>query len=294
MLCAKGCFILFAVLLTAATVVSAEVRVMSLNIRYSTPNDLQDAWPLRRELCFGTIETFDPDLMGLQEVLLSQADEIKARFKSHEFVGVPRVDGKTKGEIAPILFRRDRFERVEQGHFWLSETPQVVGSKGWDADLPRIVTWAKLRDKRGGDRLLLVLNTHWDHKGAKAREESAKLMRRRMAELSEGAMPVIVTGDFNIGPDSSAYREMLGGEEAKPRLIDTFVEKYSTATTRQSFTFHGFTGQSKDDRRIDWVLHSPEFRTRDAGIDRTNQSGRYPSDHFPVTAVVEWRETVKR
>src|SRR5690349_20912672 len=117
-----------------------DIKVMSFNIRYGSAPDGLNAWPFRRELLFKTIENFDPDLLGLQEVLPFQRDQLIERLKSDDFVGVPRGDGKTTGEIAGIMFRRERFEKLRAGHFWLSPTPDVAGSKGWDAALPRIVT----------------------------------------------------------------------------------------------------------------------------------------------------------
>jgi endonuclease/exonuclease/phosphatase family metal-dependent hydrolase len=266
---------------------------MSFNIRFATPKDLANGWPFRKDLLFKTIEAFGPDLVGLQEVLTTQRDDLIAHFgKGYDFLGVPRNDGKTAGEIAGILFRRDRFEKVRDGHFWLSPTPEVPGSKGWDADLTRIVTWVELRDHRNADRTLLYFNTHFDHLGKVARVESAKLMRRRIVELSNDAKPpaVIVTGDFNVGADSAPYKEMLGlNSDSPPRLTDTYRELHPQPTT-QDFTWHGFVGTNAHPSRIDWILRSDAFQTVGATIDRANDNGRYPSDHFPVEAVLRWKE----
>lgn len=285
--------VLLGLLLTPGVGAAAEVRVMSFNIRYATPSDIPagNAWPLRKELVFKTIEAFDPDLMGLQEVLPTQGEELKARFAAtHEFLGVPRDDGKSSGEMVPVLFRRDRFEKVRHGTFWLSETPDTPGSKGWDANLPRIVTWVELRDRKHDGRPLLFLNTHFDHIGKQARLESAKLMRKRMLQLAGagGEMGVIITGDFNTPQDSPPYNELLGEGDGALRLVETFKEANPRPTT-QDYTFHGFTGQNSRADRIDWVLRSRHFKTMKATIDRTNDNGRYPSDHYPVTAVLQWK-----
>ena len=270
-----------------------DLRVMSFNIRYATPRDIPsgNAWPQRKDLVFKTIEAFDGDLIGLQEVLPAQGEELKARFATtHEFIGVPRNDGKTAGEMVPVLFRRERFEKVRDGTFWLSATPDVVGSKGWDADLPRIVTWVELRDRRHDGRPVLFFNTHFDHLGKQARVESAKLMRQRMTDLAAGReVGVVVTGDFNVPQYSPPYKTLLGGADEKPRLVETFKEANPEPTTRD-FTFHGFVGQNARADRIDWVLRSDHFRTLKASIDRTNDNGRYPSDHYPVTAVLKWSD----
>ena len=272
-----------------ATKPTADVRVMTFNIRLGTAKDGLNAWPLRKELLFRTVETFDPDLFGTQEVLPGQGEELKARFaRTHDFVGVPRNDGKTTGEMAAVLFRRDRFEKVREGTFWLSETPEKIGSRGWDAALPRVATWVELRDKRNDGRKLLFLNTHFDHVGKKARVESAKLLRRRLVELAGADAAVIVTGDFNSPQDSPAYKEILGAPGGPLRLVETFKEAHPSPTTRD-FTFHGFTGENKSASRIDWILRSDRFETIRADIDRTSENGRYPSDHFPVEALVRWR-----
>ena len=268
---------------------------MTFNIRYATPKDIPtgNAWPMRKELLFKTIETYDPDLLGMQEVLPTQGAELKQRFAStHDFIGVPRNDGKTAGEMAAVMFRRDRFQKVRDGTFWLSPTPDKIGSKGWDADLPRVVTWVELRDHKTDDRPLLFLNTHFDHLGKTARVESAKLMRKRMIDLATAGGNddgVIVTGDFNTPQYSPPYKELLGGADAPLRLVETFKEATPHPTT-QDFTFNNFTGTNDHADRIDWILRSDHFKTVKAMIDRTNENGRYPSDHYPVEAVLDWRE----
>jgi endonuclease/exonuclease/phosphatase family metal-dependent hydrolase len=266
-----------------------DLRIITFNIRYPAPRDILNGngWPMRKELLFKTIEAFDPDLMGLQEVVPAQGEEIKARFTAYDFLGVPRNDGKSVGEMAAVLFRRTRFEKLRDGHFWLSQTPDVIGSKGWDADLPRIVTWVELRDLANDRRPLLLVNTHFDHIGREARLESAKLLRRRMIELAGDREAVIVTGDFNARPDSPPYQEMLGPSDSSLRLIDSFREAHPQPTSRQ-FSVHGFTGENSAPVRIDWVLRSRHFLTLSAEIDRNSENGRYPSDHFPVEAILRW------
>lgn len=276
---------LFCILAGFAAPVEA-LRVMTFNIRFATPKDGPNAWPLRKDLLFETIETFKPHLLGLQEVDPSQGVELRDRFKSdYAFIGVPRNDGKASGEMSAVMFRLDRFENVRTGTFWLSDAPELVGSKGWDAALPRIVTWVELRDRAvTPPRPIFFFNTHFDHKGQQARLESAKLLHQRIAEIA-GDAPVVVTGDFNAPENSKPYRELLAGEV----LADTFPEIHPKPTT-QDFTFHGFTGSNERASRIDWVLRSRHFRTLDAAIDRTNTEGRYPSDHFPVTAELRWSD----
>jgi endonuclease/exonuclease/phosphatase family metal-dependent hydrolase len=272
-----------------ATTKPSDLRVMSFNIRLATPKDLDNGWPFRKELLFRTIEAFAPDLLGTQEVLPAQGDDLKARLKSaYEFVGVPREDGKSKGEMAAVFFRRERFEKVRDGTFWLSETPDKVGSKGWDAQLPRVVTWVELKDHGHDDARVFFFNTHFDHIGKQARIESAKLMRAKILELAGPDASVVVTGDFNAPQYSPPYKALLGEADAPLPLVETFKEAHPKPTS-QDWTFHGFFDENKRPDRIDWILRSPAFGTVNAEIDRTKENGRYPSDHYPVTAVLRYK-----
>lgn len=261
----------------------ADLRVMSFNIRYGTAADGEDHWEKRRELLFTTIEAFKPDLLGTQEVLAFQADELRKRLSGFGFVGAGRDDGKDKGEMTPIYFRADRFEKLGEGHFWLSEAPETRGSKGWDAALPRVASWVRLREK-ATRREFYFFNTHFDHRGQKARLESAKLVRKRLEALP-GNSPIVVTGDFNSGEGSEPYKALVGGEGVK--LIDSYRAVHPTRAKDEG-TAHGFKG-GRTGARIDWVLHTGHFAATAATIDHTNKAGRYPSDHYPVTAVLRWK-----
>src|SRR5688572_30355099 len=134
----------------AAARADATLRVMSFNIRYGTAKDGPNHWDLRRDLLVDTIRKFDPDLLGTQETLLEQAEYLAEKFPQYDWLGVGRDDAKRKGESVAIFWRKDRFEKLDAGHFWLSETPEVPGSKSWDTALTRMTTWVKLRDKKAG------------------------------------------------------------------------------------------------------------------------------------------------
>jgi endonuclease/exonuclease/phosphatase family metal-dependent hydrolase len=262
------------------------LRVLSFNIRYANPEDGDNRWQRRRGLVVETILTFDPDLLGLQEVLYAQGQFLRDKLTGYGFVGVGREDGKRKGELCPILYRKRRFTLLSSGHYWLSEKPAKPGSKSWDSSQPRMVTWVELRDGKGGTALHHA-NTHWDHQGKKARRESAKLMRRRLRKL-QGDRAIVVTGDFNTTETSLAYRLLTEGESERKegfRLVDGFRQVHPERGPEEA-TYHGFKGGRKG-LRIDWVLHTPRLRTVEASIDRTNRKGRFPSDHYPVRAVLE-------
>ena len=279
-----------AVLCGAGSALAGEpVRVMSFNIRYGTADDGVNAWPERKAFLADRISKFDPDLLGTQETLAFQRDELLGLLHRYEAAGVGRDDGREKGEMAALFFKPARFEQVAGGDFWLSQTPETVGSKGWDAALPRIATWVKLADKADKAALpILFLNTHFDHQGAEARRESAALIRRYFDEHGTGCR-LVITGDFNAGEGTPPYEALFAaeGDKASP-LIDTIRVAVPTRDAAgPEGTFTGFDGKSTGGERIDWIGCSRGFRVAEAGIDRSERDGRTPSDHAAVTAVLE-------
>lgn len=277
----SGFCLLFSVELIAG---APPIKVMSFNIRYGDAKDGTNGWQYRKELVLQTIKVFDPDLLGMQEVLLYQGEYLKTNLTEYGFYGIGREDGREKGEFVPIMFKKSRFEVIKTGHFWLSETPEVVGSKSWDSALPRICVWALLKDKLA-EREFVYANTHLDHKGKIAREESAKLIRKRMAEF-EGKYPIILTGDFNATEDTDAYKYLINGQDGK-KWIDAFRVVHPNPTPYE-LSFNGWKPQ-REGKRIDWIVHTPDFVPLNAMIDYTTDEGRFPSDHYPVEAVLRYK-----
>ena len=263
------------------------LRVMTFNIRYGAANDGDNRWELRREQVVKAIRAFNPDLLGTQEVLDFQRRYLEQHLPEYDFHGVGRDDGKTKGEYAGIFYRRDRFERLDAGHFWLSEHPDEPGSVSWDSSLTRMVSWVILRDKHT-QRRFVYFNTHWDHRGHRARLESARLMRRKLSQIA-GDLPVIITGDFNTTELGEPYDILVNATEGDgPPLIDAYRQAHPQPRENEASSNGGFRGR-KQGRRIDWILHSNDFHTLEAAIHQNRIDGRYPSDHYPVTAVLQWR-----
>jgi endonuclease/exonuclease/phosphatase family metal-dependent hydrolase len=268
---------------------AADVRVMSFNIRYGTANDGDNHWEKRKRFLIETIKAFDPDLLGTQETLGFQRDYLAENLQGYDVFGVGREDGREKGEMAALYFKRSRFQKIDGGHFWLSQTPDQPGSKSWDSALPRMVTWVKLHDRRRTDaKPILFFNTHFDHRGVEARKESARLLRRRVAELGKSCS-VIVTGDFNTGEGSEPYRQLFGPDNGeRSPLGDTYRIAYPGRATNEG-TFSGFKVDATSGSRIDWIGVSRDWKIIKATIDRTTREGRTPSDHFPVTAVLRFK-----
>jgi endonuclease/exonuclease/phosphatase family metal-dependent hydrolase len=279
-------FVAFAVSSAAGADSTAEIRVMSFNVRTSRAMDGQNGWSHRRELFFQTIQAFNPDLIGFQEVREDQHDDIAARMKDYGLAGVARDDGKRNGEWSLIAFRTNRFEMLDSGTFWLSDKPDEPGSVGWDAKLTRICSWARLKDKTNGKEFLFA-NTHYDHVGKLARAMSSRLIMKKLPKLSHGN-PVIMTGDFNTTESDPPYKTIMHPTEPDmAHFTDSYREVHSTRSPDEK-SAHAFKGGVQGSR-IDFIMHTPEFHATSATIDRTKSSeGRYPSDHYPVTAILQW------
>ena len=276
-----------------------ELSLVSFNIRYGTAADGPDAWPNRREMVTGLLARLDADIVGLQEALRFQLDEIGEALPGYAEIGVGRDDGAARGEYAPILVRTERFSIDAAGTFWLSDTPEVVASRHWGNGITRVCTWARLIDTTSG-RGVYVFNAHLDHQSQPSRERAAELIGAKIAGRARADDPVVLMGDFNAGEGNPATRYLRGevdrasdadawpGYEPpeSPRLIDTFRAVHPDAA--EVGTFNGFTPGATGGEKIDHILVSPGAGVLGAGIDRNSENGRYPSDHFAVTALVRF------
>lgn len=259
-----------------------ELRVMTFNIRFDNPADGQQAWPFRRQIVADLIRLQGVDLLGTQEMLENQLDDLLRQLPEYGYIGVGREDGQTAGEYSAILFRRDRLEAEKSGTFWLSQTPEIPGSKGWDAACERIVTWAIFR--LPSERLRLAFfNTHFDHVGETARRESAHLLVNRIREIA-GDLPTILSGDLNATPDSETLRIIL----ASGRLSDSRAS--AALVSGPSWSFHGF-GRLPEDQRslIDYILVSQHFAVMEYRNIFEEIDGTYYSDHNPVLVKLKIR-----
>jgi endonuclease/exonuclease/phosphatase family metal-dependent hydrolase len=264
------------------------LTVMSFNIRYGTANDGENHWTKRRDLLFDVVRSQDADLIGLQEALAFQIDEIIAAVPGYAVAGVGRDDGRARGEFSAILFRTARLRVAESGTFWFSDTPAVAGSRHWGNTITRISTWARFIDRDG--RGFWHFNLHLDHQSQPSRVRSTELLARRVAERSVPAEPVIVTGDFNVGEDNPALHTLVGPPGGRPgSFVDTFRVRHPAETTVGTFT--GFKPGNTAGPKIDYVLVQPGTDVHDAAILRTSRDSRYPSDHFPVVATIRFGST---
>ena len=259
------------------------LTVMSFNIRYGTANDGENHWMRRRDLLFDVVREQNADLIGLQEALASQIDEIVAAVPGYAVVGVGRDDGRAAGEFSAILFRTSRLRVAESGTFWFSDAPTVPGSKSWGNNITRISSWARFIDRDG--RAFWHFNLHLDHQSQPSRVRSTELLAQRIADRSGPAEPVVVSGDFNVGEDNPALHTLVGAPGGPAgTLVDTFRVLHRDATEVGTFT--GFKIGSTRGAKIDYVLVEPGTEVLSAAIIRTSRDNRYPSDHFPVVATI--------
>jgi endonuclease/exonuclease/phosphatase family metal-dependent hydrolase len=255
-------------------------RVMTFNIRYGTAPDGDNTWSKRKALVWEFLDSEKPQILGLQEALYDQWSEIVEKFPQYGAVGVGRgADGG--GEYSTLLYDRTRFDLLSADTFWLSDTPEVRGSTSWGNDLTRICTWARLLD-RTNNQTLTVLNTHWDHQSQPSRLKSGEQLASRVQEIVANE-PVIVMGDFNVGPLNPARQPLTAAG-----LRDSFVDVHPDQV--HEGTFHAFTGKATSDK-IDAILVSKQWRVTAAEIFRNVRDGVYLSDHYPVSATLELKST---
>jgi endonuclease/exonuclease/phosphatase family metal-dependent hydrolase len=259
---------------------------MTFNIRYATDNDGEDKWANRREMVAELLRREACDFVGVQEALHEQLLALRQRLPEYDFVGVGRDDGDTRGEYSAILFRSDRWRPDRSGTFWLSDAPDQRGSKSFGNHTTRIVTWGRFLHKDTGAPLW-VFNTHFDHQSQPSRVQSAALLARVIAEKALPARErIVVTGDLNAGEDNPAVQYLKGESGGAPV---TFVDSFRVAhpEERDVGTFNGFKGTTGG-AKIDYIFVEPDVRVVQAAILRDHRDGRYPSDHFPVVAEVEF------
>jgi len=273
---------LFMILLQPDFSEGQSVTVMSYNIRLDTEADGVNQWKNRTGKVVALLKEYNPDLLGVQEALHNQMMDLQKELPDYAFVGGGRDDGKEKGEYSAIFYKKEKFEVLKQKTFWLSETPEVPGSKSWDAAITRVVTFALLKDKTTG-KSFIYSNTHFDHIGKEARKQSASIIKAYFKGFMAGStfneieeIPIIISGDFNSEPTDAPYLTMIDGEHLK--LND------SRPADNLTGTFCGFEVDKIQCRTIDYIFHSPQWKASDYKVIQDHDGKYYPSDHLPVMA----------
>ncbi|MBN1541751.1 endonuclease/exonuclease/phosphatase family protein [candidate division KSB1 bacterium] len=264
--------------------VDPSIRVMTFNIRRDHPDDGPDAWPFRKDQAASMIRFHRADLIGIQEGFIEQVDDLAERLPDFSWYGIGRDDGLEGGEIMAIFYRSDRFEILDQGTFWLSETPNQPGL-GWDAVCNRVVTWARFHDRSSG-KTFVHFNTHFDHRGEQARLNSALMLLKSVHETG-GDLPVVVTGDFNAFPHDAPIQRILQGleEESQSGLIDTKTVSIEPHHGPNG-TITRFQSAHIQDQPIDYIFIRGDIKVLRHGTLSDSFDGRFPSDHMPVLAEI--------
>ena len=249
-------------------------QVMTYNIRLNLVSDGPDAWPHRKEAVADLIAR--TDIAGVQEALPEQLGDLDRLLPQYGRFGAGR-DADRSGEHSAVLYRRERFDLLRHDTFWLSQSPHIPGSKGWDAGYPRIVSWGELRDRSTG-KTFFLFNTHLDDAGEVARREGTRLLLSRIDSIAGGA-PVIVTGDFNAVPASEPYRLVTGAGFRDALTVS------ATPHRGPDSTWNGFR-EIEPGRRIDFVFVGRSVDVLAHAIIDERRRGRFPSDHLPAVAEV--------
>jgi len=268
-----------AIVLAATASADVSLSVMTFNVRYGTAKDGENSWKHRRDVVVKTIRKYDPDVFGTQECLDFQAEYITGKLPEYRWFGVGREKDGT-GEMMAVFYRHSVVNPMELGNFWLSETPEVPGSKSWDTACTRMVTWARFYHHKS-ESAFYLFNTHFDHRSEAARVGAAHLLPKRL-NLLAGDAPAIVTGDFNAAAEKSEpWKVMTQGG-----LSDAWL-----AAKKQvgcTMTFGGYNAPKPEGgNRIDWILTQGPITVESCETVLYNEDGRYPSDHYPVFAKVK-------
>ena len=278
----KLLFLLLAVLTLASCAdEKVNVRWATFNMRLDTPADGSNNWNYRKERVAQYIQDMRLDVVGTQEVLQNQFNDLKSLLPDFEGVGVARDDGKETGEYSAVFYRKTVFDALDSGTFWLAENPDSVGMMGWDAVCVRVATWAKLKHKATG-KIVMAVNTHFDHVGVVARRESALLIIRKIKEIV-GDQPAVLTGDFNVTDESEAYNTIVSNPFV---LLD--AHKVAEKTAGVSYTFHGYDKVDMDKRsKIDFVFVTPHIKVLHSEVTQEVKDALL-SDHNPQWTDLEF------
>jgi len=254
---------------------------MTFNLRYNEPKDGENAWPCRVSRVSHIIQEHDPILFGTQEGYYKMLTELHGGLEAYNWIGMGRF-GEHDDEHCAIFYKRDQLEVLEEGHFWLSDTPEVPASKCWDSMFPRMCTWARFRHMYT-QKAFIVYNTHLDHRSQEARENGIKVIWDYIrSHKSEHSLPVIVMGDMNSHPNDPTIL-YLRGESYEKGPNGWLKDAYTALEGHIGRTAHDFNGGA-DEAPIDYIFVSPEVELLETIVDRRQIEGGYPSDHYPIIA----------
>lgn len=271
---------IFALHMTSASTAQKSINVMTFNIRFDNPKDAPNDWANRKDKVTSQVLFHEADIIGIQEALHNQLEEMQQQMPGYQYTGVARDDGKQKGEYSCIFYNTNRLILLASETFWLSETPTVAGSKSWDAAITRIVTWAKFKDRKT-KKVFYAFNTHFDHVGKVARRESAAMILRAVDSIA-GKKPAVITGDFNAHPDDEPIMVIM--DAANPLKLTDSKSLSSTVHYGPEGTFNAFGPKENANKPIDYIFLKGKWKVHQHATLSQTWGGLFSSDHFPVFA----------
>lgn len=271
--------LVFIHLVISISATAQHMNIATYNLRYANTTDIGNLWVDRKQAVVDLIQYHQFDLFGVQEAVKLQLEDLKMAMPEFDYYGVGRDDGKSAGEHSSVFYKRDRFELVDKGDFWLSQNPDRPGF-GWDSKFNRICSWVKLKDKKS-KKIFFVFNAHYDHQGMVARAESSKLVLKKINEIA-GSTPVVFMGDLNGGRDTPWYLSLVNSGLIKDSF--TLVER----PYQLSGSFNGFNTQQVGKEVIDHIFVTEYFKPTRWAVLTDTYFGKYPSDHFPVAVEVKF------
>jgi len=277
-------FLIIILLVPSFAMAQSKFSVMTFNIRLNTPVDSNNAWEYRKDKVSSQVKFYDVDILGIQEGLIGQVNDLKQSLNSYEFAGVGRDDGKVQGEFSGLFINRKKFKVLDSGTFWLSLQPEVPGSKSWDAAITRVCTWALLQDNDKKHKCY-VFNTHLDHMGKIARLESIKLILSRIDEIAKG-YPVVLMGDMNSSQNDDPIKTITSRTNKIP--LFNSAEISVAGHYGPTGTFNGFTSHELSNDPIDFIFVSKNIEVLKHATISESWMGHFSSDHFPVLAKLKF------
>ena len=266
--------LIFLLILSSFTMVFAQspISVMTYNIKLDYPKEGENSWTNRKPFFIDQIKFYEPDILGVQEAMPNQMNDMDSLLEEYAYVGVGRDDGKDEGEYSAIFYKMNELKILESSTFWLSKTPDKV-SMGWDAAFKRVCTYALFENQKTKQKFW-VFNTHFDHVGVEARKNSTTLIIQKIKDINTNNYPVMLTGDFNMEPSDESIQVILQSlNDAKVAAENTFGPKG---------TFNSFQFDQPVTRRIDYIFTSEDVVVNKYAVLSDNENLLYPSDHLPV------------
>lgn len=277
----KKIFPLLLIVFLSNTIKGQSTQLMSYNIRYDNKSDTENNWENRKEAITKLIYDYKPSILGIQEGLYNQVEYIDSCLTNYAYIGIGRNDGKLKGEFSAIYYDSTKYKVLKTSTFWLSETPDKV-SIGWDAALERICTYGLFESKTTGDRLW-IFNTHFDHIGTKARENSAFLILEKIRQINIQNYPVVLMGDLNLTPEEKPIKQLKN-------QLDDALEISKSPVLGPRGTFNGFN-QNPIEKRIDYFFTKKLSILSYSHIEERLSNDKHISDHLPVLITIKVNHT---